>query len=189
MGVAIAATLLAGRLAARSTRVAENRLFRATIAACGIALGCLFYTVDLVDAWVQQDAAEQAATIIAEQPSEQNRPPPATWYVGHWGFQYYAERAGMTPVRPNWSVLRPGDWLVIPDRRWDQQWIVVDLEKLDRQAIRWHYPQTLPLRTVRCYYGGLVPLEHEKGPRIEVLIYRVRQPWVPLAPGYGTPRR
>jgi hypothetical protein len=43
-----------------------------------------------------------------------------TWTVGHWGWQYYAERAGLREYDPGASVLRPGDRLIRP-RIVDQQ--------------------------------------------------------------------
>jgi hypothetical protein len=37
----------------------------------------------------------------------------------------------------------------------------------------------LPLTTLPCYYVGHVGLEHERGPRLCVRVYRVRQDFVP----------
>ena len=36
------------------------------------------------------------------------------WFAGHWGFQFYCERAGMRQVVPGRSLLLPGDYLVLP---------------------------------------------------------------------------
>ena len=43
-----------------------------------------------------------------------------TWFVGHWGFQFYAERHGWHPVVPAETRFQPDDWLVLPDARLDQ---------------------------------------------------------------------
>ncbi len=37
-----------------------------------------------------------------------------TWFVGHWGWQWYAERSGLRAYDPGVSVLAPGDLLVRP---------------------------------------------------------------------------
>jgi hypothetical protein len=40
-----------------------------------------------------------------------------TYFQGHWGFQYYMEKAGAKCLELRGSVLRPGDRLVIPDQQ------------------------------------------------------------------------
>ncbi len=37
-----------------------------------------------------------------------------TWFIGHWGWQWYAEHAGLAAYDPGVSVLSPGDTLVRP---------------------------------------------------------------------------
>jgi hypothetical protein len=42
-------------------------------------------------------------------------PPSAhVWTTGHWGWQWYAERSGMTEIVPGQSKLRAGDFIVYP---------------------------------------------------------------------------
>lgn len=190
MGVVVAATLLLGRrasLAHRSLTVTAHPTRSPTVAALlvyavvglTVCLGLLFYVVDVYDALASERAAESAAAQIrAEDPQA------VTWYVGHWGFQFYAERAGMKAVVPDRqsAPLRRGDWLVVPDGHIEQQEIRLDpdcLQKVDKVMIG----DCLPLRTVRCFYGtGTgVPLEHLHGPRIGVTIYRVRRDFVPVS--------
>jgi hypothetical protein len=109
------------------------------------------------------------------------------WYVGHWGFQHYAEGAGMVPVVPDRSMLRPGDWLVVP---WGvhQQMIVIDLARAD---VICDYPSAdapdedpWPYRTIMCFYSDAagVPLRHRDGRRLAVRIYRVRAAFIPQTP-------
>jgi 4-amino-4-deoxy-L-arabinose transferase-like glycosyltransferase len=44
-------------------------------------------------------------------------PPSAhVWTTGHWGWQWYAERSGMTEIVPGQSKLRAGDFIVYPVR-------------------------------------------------------------------------
>jgi len=109
------------------------------------------------------------------------RDPQATvWYVGHWGFQHYAERAGMKPVIPDQSYLQKGDWLVVPDRGINQQQILVDSNCTEEMA-RMRMDDPLPVRTVPSLYGGHIPLEHQDGPRFEVAIYCVTRAFMPVS--------
>ena len=36
------------------------------------------------------------------------------WFTGHWGWQWYARKAGLSPYIPGQSVAAAGDWLVEP---------------------------------------------------------------------------
>jgi hypothetical protein len=112
---------------------------------------------------------------------------PTVWYVGHWGFQHYAERAGMVPVVPGRSELLAGDWLVKPDWRITQQVMyppdpdeadpLPDLPGLVAS-------DGLPLRTIMCFYADSrgVPLEHHEGPRVPVTIYHIKANFVARKP-------
>ena len=61
-------------------------MWSATVCTAALALG--FFTLDWWEARSQQMAAEQAADWIADRDGG----PHPVWYVGHWGFQFYAER-------------------------------------------------------------------------------------------------
>ncbi len=168
LGVVVVLTLLAGQLAARS-RPPLGRLV-----AFNAALGILFWLVDLHGAMAHRAAAEVFASDARTKDAGAR-----VWFVGHWGFQFYAERAGMVPVVPGASQLRRGDWLVVPDERHvHQQRVVLDPDRLLLEEER-RFGDWLPLRTVACYYGGHVPLEHQEGPRVLVRLYRVRENHVP----------
>ncbi len=172
MGLTMVATLLFGRLAARSGRIATDRSLLYGIAAGGALLGLGFYAVDLRDASAQQQAAEAAAAYLRPQS------PATVWYVGHWGFQFYVERAGMRPVLLGESQLRKGDWLVVPDKPIVRQNLQIDpglVEPVDTISVQ----DSVPLRTVQGYYGGPSPLEHHEGPRVSVRIYRITAAWAP----------
>jgi hypothetical protein len=179
MGVVVVGTLLAGRLASRTCCSPERRRQVRWVAFATIFLGLVFYGVDLRDACASREAAEDAAAFIRSQDARAT-----IWFVGHWGFQYYAEHAGMKAVVPDRSSspLRQGDWLIVPDEQLEQQAIHVDsryLERVEQLSIR----DGLPLRTLRCFYGTLgAPLQHQHGPRVEVTIYRVTKDFVPVAP-------
>src|SRR5262249_51165494 len=121
---------------------------------------------------------------------------PRVWFVGHWGFQYYALREGMQPISaysvgkeqngipmPPQSELKKGDWLVLPP--WD---------KLGANLAGWVHSQDywpdaerpehfdtvtiadrIPLRTIITLYSGATAVEYHDGARLEVEIRRVTE--------------
>src|SRR5262249_28200601 len=116
MGLVVAATAVLGRLASSScrTRAEFNQVrFAALVSGC---LGFFFFVIDWCDAWSWRSAALGSAAFIRQQMSQAS-----IWYFGHWGFQYYAEQAGMQPVVANDTQLHAGDWLVAPDDRLNAQ--------------------------------------------------------------------
>ncbi len=50
-----------------------------------------------------------------------------TFFTGHWGWQYYAESAGMLSYDPSRDELQPGDVVIYP--------LTVDRQQLSRQAL------------------------------------------------------
>jgi hypothetical protein len=182
LGVSLVLALLVGRLAARRARLLWRRGLVQRLTACGVMLGLVYWALDWYGAWVQQHAAETAAQYAADHGGGR------VWYVGHWGFQFYAERAGMRPVvprYPDWfatdgpiplpasTVFAPGDWLVLPETRLEQQWVKWPLRELElQQELR--VEGWVPLRTVSCFYAGRTPLEHQEGACLAVRIFRVQ---------------
>lgn len=173
MGVVVLATLIAGRLVAESLgpRVRVAEVHGAVVA--GVVLGFVFYGVDLREAFAQKGAAEQAARLARGGGG-------TAWFVGHWGFQFYCERAGMVPVIPGVSVVREGDRLVVPAPPVNQQSIKIDPGKV-RLVHELHVHDRIPLRTVPGYYGdrSSVVLEDRPGPRVSVRIYKVEAEFTP----------
>ncbi len=182
LGVGLVLTLLIGRLAARRARLLWRRGFIPWLPAGGVALALGYWALDWHGAWVQKTAAETAAQYIADRGGGR------IWYTGHWGFQFYAERNGMRPVVPRYpegwttddtialppaTVFAPGDWLVVPDSRLNQQGV-----RLPEDCVilcgELTVGGSLSLRTVPCFYGGRTPVEHEEGSNLKVRIYRVQ---------------
>lgn len=61
---------------------------------------------------VYRDAADRLREEVAEPTRERGG---TTYFVGHWGWQYYGKEAGFTPYVPDEVVLLPGDVLIEPE--------------------------------------------------------------------------
>jgi hypothetical protein len=172
MGISVVLLIILGRFLTQEFSKEHASFSLRPILLFTIFLGILFYGIDFQDANAAKKAVGQATTLIEEHSNE------TIWYTGHWGFQFYAERAGMRAVIPGKSLLKEGDWLVTPDARYEQQRISLSLPELMREA---EIPigDRIPLRTVMAYYSGDVPLEHHDGPRITVTVSRVRGDVIP----------
>jgi hypothetical protein len=175
MNLLVVTALLTGRLAARTLRRNRASGLAWAVSAGGVLLGLGFYAVDFREAAAQQRAAERAARHVCSQGEGDG------WYVGTWGLTFYAERAGLRPVVPERTALRKGDWLVVPDAPLPHQEIVLvgaPLILTERVIVA----DAVPLRTVWCYYSSNVPLEHQRGPRVSLAVYRVTADFTPAAP-------
>jgi hypothetical protein len=174
LGILVISTLLAGRLAARTCREqAARRLVHAVVAA-GMVLGIGFHLVD----WHDARAVER---LVHEASQELHAADGTVWYSGVWGMKFYAERAGMAPLLPGRSRLRPGDWLVLADEpiprpKFDPQ--AAPLQRITQLSIQ----DRLPLRMFRSFYSGRVPIEHWAGPRCSLTIYQVTDDFIARAP-------
>lgn len=178
LGIVTVGSLLAARLASRTCGSPHGRTMLLAITAANVLSGLLIYSVDLVEALALKHAAEESAAWVRTRDADGK-----VWYVGHWGFQFYAERAGFEPVVPRESLLRRGDWLVLPTRL-NQQVISLPEAALELKH-RLVIDDALPLRTVSCYYGGKTALEHRSRHRWVINICRVTTDSVPsteLAP-------
>jgi hypothetical protein len=173
MGIYVVGTLVVGRVAERLARQERRPKLIGMIAASGLALGGLYYCVDLCEAQVQRRAAQAMARRARSEATGVSG-----WFLSSWGVQYYGERAGLLPVVPEKSRLCAGDWLAVPASEWSHQHIrLVDapVQKIDEITI----PGRLPVRTLAYYYGGRIPLEHCDGPWMRVTIYRVERDFTP----------
>ena len=75
------------------------------------ALGALSFAAVWSDARLANSAREAAAIISAEFRDSQH----PMYFEGHWGFQYYMQRAGAKPTDVRKTVFHAGDILVIPE--------------------------------------------------------------------------
>jgi hypothetical protein len=169
LGFTVVATLLTGQLLAQTCQTLSVRRNVQVIVAGGVVLGLAYFALDFWNARSQHAAANEAADWI------QARGGTRVWYMGHWGFQYYAEHRGMKPVfdyHYRGERINAGDYLVAPDQPHNQQSIQLDKHKLIEEHVIVE-EDWFPLRTVVNYYGGTAALEHHEGPRLTVRIYRV----------------
>jgi len=164
--------LIVGRLASLSWRPGEKMPLVRAIVVLGTVLGFAYSALDIREARVVKSAALDAARWIHGKDAEAR-----IWYVGHWGFAYYADHAGMQPVVPDNSLLRRGDWLVAPNRI-ERQAIVYEKRRLAFLHIN-TYDEAFRVRSVPYFYTGIVPVGHRKDPRLEVYLFRVLSDHVP----------
>jgi hypothetical protein len=196
MGLIVVSTLIIGRLAAENGQSQSGLRLTYALAVSSIVLGLGFYGVDLCEAFAEKRAVELAAQHIRSQ-----HPGATIWYTGFWGFQFYADKAGMKqiiPARPPGlqasradpksraiplpppSRLRMGDWIVLADPRIAQQPLFLDRGKLEFTDLL-TTQDVIPLCTVMCYYRGHTPLQHHEGPRVVVGIACVKTDFVPTS--------
>lgn len=183
LGLVIASTVVCGRLASRTGRSSSGARRVWGVVAFNAALGALFFAVDFHEAVQTKQAVEDVAEWIGAQSAPGSR----IFYVGHWGFQYYAEQAGMIAAVDRQfykrTILRAGDWLVVPCARIAQQQFWIDEARTERAHVL-SRSDGIPLRTLYCYYLGRTPLERHEGPRMQVTIYRVKEDF-PVRPYRG----
>ena len=176
LGVCFATSLLGART------VAVNGVSPRAAVVGSIAFSLAFYAVDSWDAHPEKVIAERIAVGANRDPGE------TVWFNGHWGFQYYCDRAGMKPVVPDQSRFAAGDWLVypiIPDGYGFYRpyhggaKFVVDPTKT-RLVATWTWEDALGAQTVPNLYGGGVPIDNRNHPRMKVALYRITAPWRPI---------
>ncbi len=184
LGLLVVGTIVAGRLASRTLRSRDGRRRVLAPVACSAAFGALFFGVDLKEALATRQAVEDSAQWIWLRSVPGSR----IFYLGHWGFQYYAEAAGMIAAVDRQfyrrTILRAGDWLIVPSTRIVQQRFWIDPQRTELAHVLL-LTDSLPLRSLFCYYMGWTPLERHDGPRLQVTIYRVKEDF-PVRPYRGS---
>lgn len=170
LALLVVSALLIGRLLSRAA--GERKLSFRGLAFAGAVLGLLFYAVDFREAYVEKAAAQKTAERISEIGSGKN-----AWYVARWGFQYYAEQAGMKPVLPNESNFQAGDYLAISDSVYFPRPVAAHIRRYQIEPVsEIVFEDRLPLATMMGYYNSGIPVHHHEGPRRKVTIYRIVGP-------------
>lgn len=139
------------------------------IAVFGVALGVVFAAADLFDARARR-AAFHAALIELEArgaPLAEGR----VWYVGHWGFQFLAERAGMRPLVAGESRVAAGDWLLTPSAVLSQRAAVPDWARSVQASVEAH--SDWPWSTLPNAYGGAVAIRRQPDRQMRIVLQRI----------------
>jgi hypothetical protein len=172
--------ILLARVVSRASRARPDRRPPRWVVPFGLAAGVVVAAIDTLDAYPEKVLAGRAAQAVAAHGATGR-----VWYVGHWGFQFYCEQAGMRPAIPGQSRLEPGDYLVLP------------LYPDDTGFWRPH-PGSIPIRppadavelldvfewddwlsaqTIPNFYGGTEPILGRDHPRLRVAVYRLVRGW------------
>jgi hypothetical protein len=182
IGLTVVGGLLVARLANRAVRVDPARRPAAWTIVFAIHASLAVTAIDTVDAYPEKVAAERAQRATADRPDGST-----VWYAGHWGFQFYCERAGMRPLVPGQSVLAQGDYVVLP--------IHPDTPDFHRPVIGGGpirppphaevideivWEDWLSAKTVPNFYGGINPIAGRDHPRLRVVVYRLTSEWRPV---------
>ncbi|MDY3553126.1 hypothetical protein R5W24_002218 [Gemmata sp. JC717] len=186
IGVSIVLGLVAAHALSRVCRLHPDRLPSRWVVGAGAVAGLLVAAIDTLDAYPEKLCAEEAALRVARARAEEPLSAGQVWYVGHWGFQYYCERAGMRPLIAQQTEARAGDYLVVPeyppddpfprpyagfDVRHPPEWVADDLGGITVDDL-------LSAKTVPNYYGGAGPVTGRDHRRLQVRVYRLRTDWV-----------
>lgn len=174
MGLIVVFSLLIARLLSTTVRTEESLRTMRTLTVAGLVWSSLFAVTDIVDARIEKVVPERVArSVRAVDPGA------TVWFCGHWGVQYYAERAGLKMIDPDASELAVGDFLALPTgERPDAQRILLPPDAV-RLVGRIDETAFWPLKTIGYFYGGGTPLAPHEGPRVSVEIYRVERAFVP----------
>jgi hypothetical protein len=177
----IGVSLAIGVLSARAVSRSRSRRPGRWVAPFGVAAGVLVAALDGYDATPEKVVAERAAAAV---------PAGARgWYVGHWGFQFYCERAGLRPAIVGHAELAAGDYLVLPlfphpdgfDRPFPG-WVWYQLAPPE-DAVEWvgefSWDDRLAAQTIPNFYGGTEPVVGRdlRLPRLRVAVYRMTRDW------------
>jgi hypothetical protein len=178
LGVALVGLLVCGRAASRSLGAAAAARAMRVPLTLGVALGVLFAAAELADARAGRHAVELAEREIAAR--EQHRGAGEVWFLGRWGFQFYAERAGMRAVAAGRSQLRRGDWLVVPEGVIKP---LLDLPGASPARARLAVRSASPWSTNPWAYLGATPMRARSDALVRVWIHRVVRDFVPERTG------
>jgi 4-amino-4-deoxy-L-arabinose transferase-like glycosyltransferase len=175
MGFLTVLTLVIGRLLAKAPRTERTRAMIDFAVWFGVLLGAFYWVVEDRESRVEPRAVERARMVIGERGG-------TVWYVGHWGFQYYADRLGWKALDPERSLLKAGDWLVAPEPKYgrpDRQDIEMEADFLGDPIEEWIETATLPVQTLPFNYCGPIPMIHSERPRAGFRVYTIRKDWTP----------
>ncbi len=178
IGISLTSLLLCGRAAASTLAAGGSRGALRVGVAAGAALGLFLFASEVADARAGRDAVRRTTERLAELGADPSRE--TLWFVGHWGFQFYAARGGWSPILPGRSLLRAGDWVIVPEGVPRQS---LDLAPLPPALAEVAARSPLPWSTIPWSYIGPTALRRRAEALIRVRIHRVAKDVVLLPPG------
>ncbi len=157
--------------------IARHRSIPKAAMVFGLVAGMLVTALDAWDADAERQLPERSAHYARER----------GWtgtghFVGHWGFQYYAERDGMKIVDPSRTAFEPGDWILLPDGERPQTGgyrVIPDLQSIEWEA-ELIIDDAIEIRTIANLYAGRSPFLAKNGERLKANLYRIVSPSKPL---------
>jgi len=167
----VAAILIVRRLAARGHVFRQPGLAAAAVACAGLALA-----LAVADRSWSNGVRDAAGTLV-----ERHGRADQLWFHGHWGLQYYLERAGATPVDWREDVIGAGELLIVANNNAEMHQpsseaaSVVDV--LEVVEPRWVHTQAKP-SGVSFNASNLGSLPFLLGPAApdRYRVYRARRP-------------
>ena len=142
------------------------------VVAWGISLGLLFALTDLTDAVTRRGVVLEVDRRLVELgggAEDETR-----WYIGQWGFEFYAEQHGMRPVALGESELREGDWLVTA--------LALKRAGLPEESLRGvavvNAVNPWPFSTIPFAYTGVAPIRPQPDAQLRVRVFRVLKNFV-----------
>lgn len=176
IGLVLVSALLVGRALGPDPSPLSRRRLKWVVAS-SIGFGVGYQAIDTCDAIAERTAVERTTARLREQ-----KPDAEIWYVGHWGLQFHANRAGWHMVIPDQSLLSAGSWLVVPPPGYRQQEIEIPSTAVEWDTLGFATPWRL--HTIPAYYGKNKAIEAWDGPAIWLRVYRMAEPatpWTALA--------
>lgn len=73
--------------------------------------GLIAIAVTVADTYLANSGREAARVVAARHPDSNEN---GRWFQGHWGFQYYMQKAGWRPIDFARAETKRGDWIVTP---------------------------------------------------------------------------
>lgn len=179
IGPTVALGVLSARVVSRTGRARPDRRPPGWVVPFGVAAGVLTAALDTWDAYPEKALAERAAAAVRDRPAGSR-----VWYAGHWGFQFYCERAGMRAAYPG-AELAAGDYLVVPlyptatgFYRPDSVNARVEPPEDAERVAEFVWEDGLAAATVPSFYGGPNPVVGRDYPRLQVGVFRLTRDWV-----------
>lgn len=162
-------------------RPRQDQVWRAS----ALVLTVLFGTWLAVSDWILADVYRRVAPRLMAELTARESSRTTVWYAGHWGWQWYARKAGMRQYNHTDSPLPEGDYLVvselvprqdIPENEWKR------LRRIGASVATGDW-RTLPRTMAKPLYGGYygiglrsLPWSHATLPLDEFVVYRVGPP-------------